>query len=510
MNVLFVVAEMAPLAKVGGVGDVGGSLPRALRRLGLDVRVALPYYESIRRLAGSPLSLTEGEGPGVRESDFAPQRIAALPDGAALWRAEVRGVPVYLFEHEPSFGRDQVYGYPDDADRFLAFSDGLLAAAERLHAEPGERVHAEPVERVHAEPVERVHAEPVEAWQPDAIHLHDWHTAFLAARLAGGSEHPWAGVPRVFTIHNLGYAGAYKAAWARSRGLPLAGPAAVRSALGQGILHADRVTTVSPTYAREILAPELGGKLAPLLRQLGDRLSGILNGIDTEQFDPARDPHLATTFDASSIERRAANKRALQERLGLPVDDAVPLVAMVNRLFVQKGSDLAVEAVEALLSRRGFQFAALGTGDKIYEQQLLALAERAPQRVAVRIAFDPPLGQLFYGGCDLFLMPSRYEPCGLGQLIAMRYGAIPVVRRTGGLADSVPPYDPQRNAGAGFLFDEATAGALAEALERALVTYEDPPSWRALQARAMAQDVSWDGAAQQYAELYRRAAEQAR
>ncbi len=483
MRVLFVVAEMAPLAKVGGVGDVGGSLPRALRRLGLDVRVALPYYESIRRLVGSPLSLTEGEGPGVRESDFAPKRIASLPDGAALWQAKVRGVPVYLIEHEPSFGREQVYGYPDDTDRFLAFSDALLAAAESLHAEP------------------------VEAWQPDAVHLHDWHTAFLAARLGGGSEHPWAGVPRVFTIHNLGYAGSYKAAWARSRGLPLAGPAALRSALGQGILHADQVTTVSPTYAREILTPELGGKLAPLLRQLGDRLSGILNGIDTEQFDPVRDPHLAARFDAGSIERRVENKRALQERLGLPVDDAVPLVVMVNRLFVQKGSDLAVEAVEALLPRRGFQFAALGAGDRVYERQLLALAKRAPQRVAVRIAFDAPLSQLFYSGCDLFLMPSRYEPCGLGQLIAMRYGAIPVVRRTGGLADSVPPYHPQRNAGAGFLFDEATPKALAEVLERALEAYNDPPAWRALQLRAMAQDVSWDRAAQQYAELYRRAAE---
>jgi starch synthase len=459
MNVLFVVAEMAPLAKVGGVGDVGGSLPRALRRLGLDVRVALPYYRSIR------------------EQELTQKRIAALPDGAALWQAEVHGVPVYLIEHEPSFGREQVYGYPDDTDRFLAFSDALLAAAGPL------------------------------GWQPDAVHLHDWHTAFLAGRLASGSEHPWAGVPRVFTIHNLGYAGAYKAAWARSRGLPLAGPAAVRSALGQGILHADQVTTVSPTYAREILAPELGGKLAPLLGQLGDRLSGILNGIDTEQFDPARDPHLAARFDAGSIDRRVENKRALQERLGLPVDDAVPLVAMVNRLFVQKGSDLAVEAVEALLPRLGFQFAALGTGDKIYEQQLLALAERAPQRVAVRIAFDAPLGQLFYGGCDLFLMPSRYEPCGLGQLIAMRYGAVPVVRRTGGLADSVPPYDPQRNEGAGFLFDEATPQALAEALEQALEAYNDLPSWRALQLRAMAQDVSWDRAAQQYAELYRRAAE---
>jgi len=453
MRVLFVVAEMAPLAKVGGVGDVGAALPRALRRLGHDVRVALPYYQSIRT------------------QELAPQRVAALPDGAALWQAAVRDVPLYLIEHEPSFGRAQVYGYPDDTARFLTFCDSLLAGAEPL------------------------------GWRPDVIHLHDWHTGLLAVRLASG-EHPWASAGRVFTVHNLGYAGAFDALFAGEHGLPGGG-----SALAQGIERSDLVTTVSPTYAREILSPELGGELTPLLRSLGDRLSGILNGIDVDEFDPARDPHLATRFDAERIEARAENKRALQARLGLPVDDAVPLVAMVNRLFVQKGSDLAAEAVEALLPKRSFQFAVLGTGEKRYEEQLLALAERDPRRVAVRIAFDAPLGQLFYGGCDLFLMPSRYEPCGLGQMIAMRYGAVPVVRRTGGLADSVPPYDAQQNTGAGFLFDEATPQALAQALERALAVYEDPPSWRALQLRAMALDLSWDRAARQYVELYRRAAD---
>ncbi len=460
MNVLFVVAEMAPLAKVGGVADVAGSLPRALRRLGLDVRVALPYYQTIRK------------------QELAPRRIASSV-GGALWQADVRDVPVYLVEHEPSFGREQVYGYPDDTERFLTFNDGLLAAAGPL------------------------------GWRPDVLHLHDWHTGFLAARLAGDVQHPWASVARVFTIHNLGYPGAYNEDFARKHRLPPVDPAA-RTPLGQGIVHADLVTTVSPTYAREILTPEYGGKLAPLLQQLGGRLSGILNGIDTEEFDPSRDPHLATRFDADSIERRAENKRALQERLGLRVDDAAPLVAMVNRLVVQKGSDLAAQAVEALLPSRAFQFAVLGAGDQQYEQQLQALAQSAPDRVAVRIAFDPPLGQLFYGGCDVFLMPSRYEPCGLGQMIAMRYGAVPVVRRTGGLADSVAPYDPEHNAGTGFLFDEATPRALAAALAQALVTYEDAPSWRALQLRAMAQDLSWDRAAQQYVNLYRRAAERSR
>jgi len=456
MNVLFVVAEMAPLAKVGGVGDVGAALPRALRRLGHDVRVVLPYYESIRR------------------QELAPQRVASLPDGAALWRADVRDVPVYLIEHEPSFARPQVYGYPDDTARFLAFSDAILAATEPL------------------------------GWRPDALHLHDWHTGLLAVRLASG-EHPWANAGRVFTIHNLGYTGAFDAIFASEHGLPAGG-----SALAQGIERSDLVTTVSPTYAREILSPELGGALTPLLRSLGGRLSGILNGIDMDEFDPARDPHLAARFDAERIGARAENKRALQVELGLPVDGAVPLVAMVNRLFMQKGSDLAAEAIEALLPERSFQFAVLGTGEKRYEEQLLALGERDPQRVAVRIAFDAPLGQLFYGGCDLFLMPSRYEPCGLGQMIAMRYGAVPVVRRTGGLADSVPPYDAQQNTGAGFLFDDATPQALAEALSRALAVYEDPASWRALQLRAMALDLSWERAARQYVELYGHAAEERR
>jgi starch synthase len=474
VNVLFVVAEMAPLAKVGGVGDVGAALPRALRRLGVDVRVAMPYYDIIREYFKTPL---EGEGPGATQ----PRRIAALPDGAALWRTDVRDVPVYLIEHEPSFGRKQVYGYPDDADRFLAFADALLAAAD----------------------VEGIHGEPGEPSLPEAIHLNDWHTGFLAARLAA-HDHPWSVSSRLFTIHNLGYTGPYDDAFARKHGLPGAGSALVRA-----IENADLVTTVSPTYAREILTPEYGGELVPLLQQLGDRLVGVLNGIDTEEYDPARDPHLAATFDSATIERRVENKRALQQRLGLPVDDEVPLIAMVNRLFVQKGSDLAADAIERLLPLRDFQFAVLGTGEKKYEEQLSALAARNPDRVAARIAFDAPLGQLFYGACDMFLMPSRYEPCGLGQMIAMRYGAVPIVRLTGGLADSVSQYEPDHNRGTGFLFEEPTSEALLAALELALASYEDPPPWRALQLRAMAQDLSWDRAARRYIDLYERATERA-
>jgi len=463
-RILFLTAELAPLVKVGGLGDVAGSLPRALCRLGLDVRIALPYYASVRKQA------------------LTTKKVASLPRGAAVWLAEVSGVPVYLVEHDAWFGRAETYGYPDDYARFLAFCDTLLAAAQRL------------------------------GWQPDVLHMNDWHAGFLATRLVDDPEHPWAALPRVCTVHNLGYAAAFEARFVRAHGFsnraltpPDGLPKEIaRSALGQALLHADQISTVSPTYAREIQTATYGGALAPLLRRRRTRLSGIMNGIDTEEFDPAKDPALAARFDARRLDKRVKNKTALQHRMGLPVDERVPLLGMVSRLVVQKGPDLAAGAVELLLRNRSLQLVVLGTGEERYEQQLERLAARHPESVAVSIAFDVALGQLIYGGCDLFLMPSRYEPGGLGQLIAMRYGAIPAVRRTGGLADSVTPYDG-RGHGTGFAFQRATPRALADCLERALDVYGRPASWRKLQERAMAQDLSWEGSARQYAALYQRA-----
>jgi starch synthase len=466
VNVLFVVAELAPLAKVGGVGDVAGALPKALRQLGCDVRVALPYYQRIR------------------SQEVAAQREASLPDGAALWRADAGDVPLYLIEHEPSFGREQVYGYDDDVERFLIFCRSVLAASGPIN------------------------------WRPDVLHLHDWH-AGLVATLVAHPGHAWSDAARLFTIHNLGYRGDFMPASALAHGLPpeaLAPPpgldaALPYSALAQGLLHADLVNTVSPTYAREILSSELAGDLAPLLGWLGERLSGVLNGIDAETYDPATDPHLVERFDAATLERRGENKRALQETLGLAVQDRTPVVGMVTRLFEQKGSDIAAAAFKALLRGAGpaFQIAVLGQGAPEYERQLTDLAARHPERVAVRIAFDPALGQLIYGGCDIFLMPSRYEPCGLGQMMAMRYGAVPLVRRTGGLADTVQPFDAERDSGTGFLFDDATPEALIGALRTALNTFAERDAWARLQRRCMAQDFSWDRAAREYEALYRRA-----
>jgi len=469
MNVLFVSAEMAPVVKVGGVGDVTGALPHALRGLGPDVRVALPLYASVDREA------------------IGAQRLASLPDGCALWSGQSNGVPVYLYEHEASFGRERVYGYDDEVERFLVFCRAVVASAEALD------------------------------WRPDVIHLNDWLTGFVATWLAGQPEHRWAGVPRVFTVHNLGYRGDFDKAFARAHALPpeaLKAPRGVSrhvpySGLAQGIMHSDLVTIVSPTYAREVLTPEYGGALTPLLQRLGDRLAGIMNGIDTDEFDPASDAHLPATFDAEHLERRAENKRALQHEMGLPANATVPVAGMVTRLFEQKGVDLAAGAIDRLLAAGAeLQLVVLGTGDATYEQQLLDLAARYPQQVAVRIAFDVALGQVIYGGSDLFLMPSRYEPCGLGQMIAMRYGAAPVVRRTGGLADSVQPYDRERGSGTGFLFDEIAPEAVAAALTDALDAYREREAWRALQQRAMARDFSWANAARQYEALYQRAAAQ--
>ena len=442
---------MAPLIKIGGLADVGGALPRALREIGLDVRVAMPLYGSIDR----------SHAVGKNE----------LTGNRALWETDVQGVPVYLLEDDDAFGREEAYGYDDDADRFLAFCDGLLEAAGLLN------------------------------WQPDVLHLNDWHPGLRATRLMANGEHPWARCARVCTIHNLGFTGPFDAAFTREHGLQVEDEA-FYSSLSQSIAHADVITTVSPTYAQEIITPDVGGGLAELLSARRERLHGILNGLDQDVFDPMTDENLAARFDAGDIDRRQANKTALQRQLGLPEDESIPIVGVVSRLFWQKGMDLAAQAIDQLLQRRQLQFVALGQGDEEHERALLALAERHPKHVRVKIAFDAPLGQLIYGGCDVFLMPSRYEPGGLGQLIAMRYGAVPVVRRTGGLAETVAQFRPSDDSGTGFLFDEATSEAVSDALEAALVAYQDEDSWRRLQARAMDQRFSWQTTAREYSARY--------
>ena len=469
MNTLFASFEMSPLAKVGGLGDVAGSLPRALREAGSDVRVAMPFHGIIdRKNLDARRVLTDVKVPAAEGE----QKVE-------LWYTEVRGVPVYLIRHDGYFDRPKVYGYDDDLDRTQFFCAALLSVGDHI------------------------------GFRPNVIHAQDWHAAMLLARL-DTAPHVWEAAGRVYTIHNLALRGDFDAAYAAKYHighelLTLPGgldPALAYSCMAQGILHADKINTVSDTYAREILTPEYGAGLDPLLQARAADLSGIVNGIDYDEFNPATDPAIAKHYSVDTLGDRVENKRALQREMGLPEEDAAPLFGVVTRLWAQKGIDLVGEAFQFLLADHKIQLVVLGTGDVAVEDMLRRLEERYPQQVKVRIDFDPPLGQRIYAGCDVFLMPSRYEPCGLGQLISLRYGAVPLVRWTGGLVDTVEDADAGLTRGTGFGFDDATPEALRACCERAIAGYGNREGWRAMQERGMRQDWSWHRAAGKYLALY--------
>ena len=429
---------------MGGLADVAGALPGALRTLGHDVRVVTPRHspEPIGDIAATiPLSA----------GGQATARVAASGDG----------VPTYFVESDGLFPCSRVYGEANDLERYLAFSQAALELPKQL------------------------------GWPPDIFHCNDWHTAPIAFGLRNRAwgDAFYRNAACILTIHNLRYRG----------------PDELADFLCQGIYYADAVTTVSETYAREILTPEYGEGLHPLLQQHQHRLFGILNGLDYSEYDPAHDPHLAANFDTATLERRSTNKAALQQRAGLPQDANVPLVGMVSRLTEQKGMDLTLEVMDTVLSEEAAQLALLGSGDEAYHRAFRDLAKRHSGRASVSIAFDPALAQLIYGGCDLFLMPSRFEPCGLGQLIALRYGAIPVVRHTGGLADTVRDYAGPDSEGNGFVFHEYSGGALMAALLRALAVFQQSDEWRRLQLRGMELDFSWERSARRYEAAYRQA-----
>jgi starch synthase len=464
VRILFAAAEASPYAKVGGLGDVAAALPKALARLGHDVRLLLPRSRGV--LADMRQVAWEEE--------------LAYGDGVALVRALAGTLPgsdppvaVHLLD-APPFAQAEIYGGDDEGDRFALFANAVLFDAITEAATT-----------------------------PDVVHVHDWHTALapvlLRARHAGDLR--FAALRTVLTIHNLAYQGIQGPEFAERHGLerpPARGDTAVDAVnvLGRGIAHADRVTTVSAAYAREILEPLAGHGLDALLRERG--VAGIANGIDTDVFDPATDPALAVPFDAARLGARRATRAALATELGLSGVDA-PLVGVVSRLVAQKGLDLLLEVAPLLLDR-GAQLVVLGTGEPWLEDGFRALAAARPDAAAAVIGFDADLAQRIYGGCDIFAMPSRFEPGGLGQLIAMRYGAVPLVRRTGGLADTVVPYAPGQ--GTGFLFDDVDPAALYRAVDEALAVHRDAAEWEALQRRALAVDSSWGSAARAYAALY--------
>jgi starch synthase len=476
MKVLYLASEATPLVKVGGLADVAGELPRALMSLGIDVRLALPFYPSIKEsgfevnLIGEASVMHSGGG---RKAEF--------------YSTETRGVPIFLIDGDPIRLSEKIYDAPEiDVEKFIFFSLAALALCEEI------------------------------GWQPEIVHANDWHTALSVAWLNAHREGNifWDGVASVFTLHNLPYMGSDASqvmadydlkiadvpdlpSWARTLPLPL------------GLATADWLSTVSPSYAMEIQTPEFGRGLEGLLHSRRERLVGILNGIDHEVWDPNHDTALTSNFSHDDIESREKNKHALQYELALWTNTDVPLLAMVTRLDHQKGVDLALDALSNMLDEQ-WQFILLGTGDPAFALDAL-LFSSPPNRRRIRFIrrFNPRLARQIYGGSDLMIIPSRYEPCGLAQMIAMRYGCIPVVRSTGGLKDTVEDYELPGQ-GTGFTFQRMESGALMAAIKRGLNLFEDKPAWRAMQRRVMMMDFSWQRSAEKYCDLYHRALEERR
>jgi starch synthase len=476
MNVLFAAAELAPLIKTGGLADVAGALPAALRHAGHDVRVVMPYFRELREKRVAVV--------GPIASSFLT--VGERQEELRIWRVAESETPVYLLDIPAAFERAAIYGEGDDDRRFILFSRGVLALLQHLRE--------------------------VERWQTHVVHSHDWHAALVANYLKTYYAYTFGRIATVFTIHNLAYQGQRSTktlalAGLTEGGLPedSMGPgiAGTFNFMARGILFSDVVTTVSPTYAQEIMTAEYGERLDGLLRTKRDRVVGILNGIDTAVFDPATDTQLVARYDAADPTGKVACKAALQQELGLPPSPDRPLLGIVSRLVEQKGIDLLDQAIPWLLQRTDAQLVVLGSGSAHLQFLLRQHARAHPHRIAVHVGFDAALAQRIYAGSDAFLMPSRFEPCGLGQMIALRYGSVPIVRATGGLNDTVREgYD-----GNGFRFHPYDVRHFTDAIDRALQVYRDPESWALLRARGMREDNSWAHAAQQYVGVYEWAAQ---
>ena len=473
MRILMVASEAAPFAKTGGLADVVAALPRALVRLGHSVDVVIPRYRGIE--AGAPVGRVTV--PLVRQVKH-----------ATIYAVVEAGVRTVFVKHAGYFDRDYLYGavghdYPDNPARFAFLSRAALEWAART----GERY--------------------------DAIHAHDWQAGLVPVLLPRLTVPVLRGVSTVFTIHNLAYQGVFDASWLPRLGLgwELMHVNALEywnriSLLKGGIVFSRLLTTVSPTYAREIQTREYGGGFDGIFRNRSADLTGIRNGIDYDQWDPARDPYLPEPFDATCLERKAAAKGMVLEMLGLSADEKSrqrPLIGMISRLVDQKGFDVLAELVDEL-PRLDASFVLLGAGERRYEDLWLALAARHPDRIAAKIGFDEAMAHRIEGGADLFLMPSHFEPCGLNQMYSLRYGTIPVVHATGGLNDTVRNYDSTTGLGTGFTFDEYSSPALLRTLRQALRIYQDAGAWRRMQIAGMKEDFSWDASAREYVTIYER------
>lgn len=478
LKVLLAASEVVPFAKTGGLADVVGALPRVLLKLGCEVAVVLPKYRSISpekyKLKVAVKDMPVPMGMGEMSADVLSTR---LGDTHAT---------VYFIQHDRYFDREGFYGtsagdYQDNAERFAFFSRAVMEMPKALH------------------------------WNPDILHLNDWQTGLAAAYLKTlyKNDPAFANTRSLFTIHNMAYQGLFP-----KYVLPMTGigweeftPDKMEfydqvNYLKAGLVYSDALNTVSERYAQEIQTDEFGHGLQGVLKSRASVLHGIVNGIDYDEWNPATDREIPAQYTVKNHEKKLASKRKLLEEMGLEFKPSVPVVGLVSRLTDQKGLDLVAETIESFLSM-DVQFVVLGTGEPRYHALFENLKQRFSSKLAVALKFDHRLSKMIYAGSDLFLMPSRFEPCGLGQMIAMKYGTIPLVRRTGGLADTVENLSPDGKKGDGFVFDNYRGEELLFAIKRAVEAFHQPKLWKGLVQRAMKQDFSWDVSAGKYLDLYR-------
>jgi starch synthase len=472
MRILFVASEALPYAKTGGLADVIEALSRALVKLGHEVAVFLPRYRGVKASSVVLPSMTIPQGTRLR--------FPAIADGGMH-----RGVRYFFLDDPFYFDRDGIYGernqeYPDNAERFTEFSRAAIEMAKQI-------------------------------WLPELIHCHDWQTAMVPTLLRSsyGDDPVVRDIPVVFTVHNIGYHGVFPKEAMERAGIP-AGvfhPGGIEffgnvNFLKGGLIYSDYLTTVSRKYAQEIQTSEFGFGLEGVIRSRSNRLVGILNGVDYSIWSPERDTLIPMKYSANNLEGKRVCKEALLDEFKLLKDGVNrPVLGIVSRFADQKGFDLIAEIVRELL-HEDVLLAVLGTGDRRYEELFRALTMDFPGRVGAVIAYDNKLAHLVEAGADIFLMPSRYEPCGLNQIYSLRYGTVPVVRATGGLDDTIEPFDLEHGSGTGFKFSEYSGEALLDAIRQALHHYSDEGVWNRIQLNGMAKDFSWNTSAAEYAKLY--------
>jgi starch synthase len=486
MKILFVSSEVVPFAKTGGLADVTGALPKALAELSHDVRIILPRYKAV--------DITKFKLKKIL--DKVPVVVGSKKITFGVWEGKLPGtlIPAYFIESPQHFDRDGLYqdkglDYPDNLERFSLFSQAVLAAMPRIE------------------------------FKPDVVHCHDWQASLVCAHLALTLKENafWKNTKTILTVHNLAYQGNFGyEQWPITNlpnsafsidGLEFYGKV---NCLKGGLVFADVLTTVSPTYSLEIQTPEFGCGLEGVLVARKERLFGVLNGIDPEEWNPETDKFLEKTYSADKVAGKSLCKLALQRSQKLP-EHHVLLIGMIQRLAEQKGIDIFTQGLEALMELP-IQIVILGTGEPAYHEKLLAFAKRFPQKLSVNIKFDNALAHQIEAGSDAFLMPSRFEPCGLNQMYSMRYGAVPIVRRVGGLADTVTDVSPgaiEAKLSTGFVFDEYSSGALIQAVKRSVAAFSDHTLWKQLVKRGMKQDCSWSRSAKTYESLYEKIAKKA-